>query len=431
MISGTIHQRNSMMITTTHTQTQPHSMSERDKQQGQQNISLPNKQETRLDAQNLQYFNDIAMYKKPEAKYSKRSKRNANYYTFETIDEHSLSELRKVYKNNLKEITLNPNENPTETLMRYDAESIREALETVNAHPEPIQVIHEPQETVQLNKQHHLLSGEMGKPQFAYKVRPRYNFIDKHANDIKKSFNEIQSESHYDYYNLPLRDHFGIEPNAHIKTKTEPISHIKSEYGLTYSRTDPTPHYQSSKGDQIFSRLINAISDDSAKCCNECQRRILHGFEEILKSFKCEICEQTKANCSDLLNINKTLQSNYSLKRDTSHERFVQSDLKCNETEDVTDEDDVANSSQSSVVMRNVKRNTQLTQNHKHSVTSSIDELDQSDDIAEILSFLNELRKQIKRNYKKRPEKQSKSLKNCKIKCREENGKAKNERKAS
>uniref|UniRef100_A0A1B0A5N1 DEC-1 protein N-terminal domain-containing protein n=1 Tax=Glossina pallidipes TaxID=7398 RepID=A0A1B0A5N1_GLOPL len=37
---------NSMMITATHTQTQPHSMPERDKQQGQQNNSLPNKQET-------------------------------------------------------------------------------------------------------------------------------------------------------------------------------------------------------------------------------------------------------------------------------------------------------------------------------------------------------------------------------------------------
>uniref|UniRef100_A0A1B0FAT4 DEC-1 protein N-terminal domain-containing protein n=1 Tax=Glossina morsitans morsitans TaxID=37546 RepID=A0A1B0FAT4_GLOMM len=421
---------NSMMITATHTQTQPHSTPERDKQQGQQNISLPNKQETRLDAQNLQYFNDLVIYKKPEAKYSKRSKRNANYYTFETIDEHSLSELRKVYKNNLKEITLNPNENPTETLMRYDAESIREALETVNAHPEPIQVIHEPQETVELNKQHHLLSGDMGKPQIAYKVRPRYNFIDKQANDIKKSFNEMQSESHYDYYNLPLRDHIGIEPNAHIKSKKEPISHIRSEYGLTHSRTDPTSHYQSSKGDQIFRRLINAISDDSAKCCNECQRTILHGFEEILKSFKCEVCEQTKANCSDLLNINETLESNFSLKRDTSHERFVQNDLICNETESVTGEEDVANSSQNSVVMRNVKRNTQFTQNHKHSVTSSIDDLDQSDDIAEILSFLNELRKQIKRNYKKRPEKQSKALKDWKVKCREANGKAKNEKKA-
>lgn len=49
--------------------------------------------------------------------------------TLETIDEGSLNELRREYKMGLKEITLSPDEDPAEALMRYNAASIREALE--------------------------------------------------------------------------------------------------------------------------------------------------------------------------------------------------------------------------------------------------------------------------------------------------------------
>lgn len=65
-----------------------------------------------------------------------RSKRSAKEYTtLEPIDEKSLNALRKTYKHSLKEITLNPNETPDEALMRYKAESIREALEKANQKP--------------------------------------------------------------------------------------------------------------------------------------------------------------------------------------------------------------------------------------------------------------------------------------------------------
>ena len=65
-----------------------------------------------------------------------RSKRSTEEFTtLEPIDENSLNVLRKTYKNSLKEITLNPNETPAEALMRYKAQSIREALEKANQVP--------------------------------------------------------------------------------------------------------------------------------------------------------------------------------------------------------------------------------------------------------------------------------------------------------
>ncbi|XP_075146443.1 uncharacterized protein LOC142220912 [Haematobia irritans] len=85
--------------------------------------------------------NDFANYKsflivvRPGKKSRKRSRRSAPYTTLEPIDESSLSELRKTYKNSLKEITLNPNETPEQALQRYNAESIREALEKANKTP--------------------------------------------------------------------------------------------------------------------------------------------------------------------------------------------------------------------------------------------------------------------------------------------------------
>ncbi|KAH8387804.1 hypothetical protein KR093_009526, partial [Drosophila rubida] len=60
---------------------------------------------------------------------------SAGYGTLETIDEGSLNVLRKEYKLGLKEITLNPDEDPAEALMRYNAASIREALERASQEP--------------------------------------------------------------------------------------------------------------------------------------------------------------------------------------------------------------------------------------------------------------------------------------------------------
>ncbi|TDG40692.1 hypothetical protein AWZ03_012879 [Drosophila navojoa] len=64
-----------------------------------------------------------------------RSRRNAEYGTLETIDESSLNALRKEYKLGLKEITLSPDEDPAEALMRYNAASVREALERASQEP--------------------------------------------------------------------------------------------------------------------------------------------------------------------------------------------------------------------------------------------------------------------------------------------------------
>lgn len=64
-----------------------------------------------------------------------RHRRNAEYGTLETIDEGSLNALRKEYKLGLKEITLSPDEDPAEALMRYNAASVREALERASQEP--------------------------------------------------------------------------------------------------------------------------------------------------------------------------------------------------------------------------------------------------------------------------------------------------------
>lgn len=66
---------------------------------------------------------------------SRRRRRSAEYGTLETIDEGSLNALRKEYKLGLKEITLSPDEDPAEALMRYNAASIREALERASQEP--------------------------------------------------------------------------------------------------------------------------------------------------------------------------------------------------------------------------------------------------------------------------------------------------------
>ncbi|XP_065371636.1 uncharacterized protein dec [Calliphora vicina] len=79
----------------------------------------------------------IVVIKNSTSKSGSRSrrKRSTEYATLEPIDENSLDALRKTYKNSLKEITLNPNETPAEALMRYNAESIREALQKANQQP--------------------------------------------------------------------------------------------------------------------------------------------------------------------------------------------------------------------------------------------------------------------------------------------------------
>ncbi|XP_052849989.1 defective chorion protein, FC177 isoform isoform X1 [Drosophila gunungcola] len=70
-----------------------------------------------------------------QCKASRRSRRSAEYGTLEAIDEGSLNELRREYKMGLKEITLTPDEDPAEALMRYNAASIREALEQASMEP--------------------------------------------------------------------------------------------------------------------------------------------------------------------------------------------------------------------------------------------------------------------------------------------------------
>ena len=65
----------------------------------------------------------------------RRRRRSADYGTLETIDVGSLNALRKEYKLGLKEITLSPDEDPAEALMRYNAASIREALERASQEP--------------------------------------------------------------------------------------------------------------------------------------------------------------------------------------------------------------------------------------------------------------------------------------------------------
>ncbi|KQS30541.1 defective chorion-1 protein, FC177 isoform isoform X2 [Drosophila erecta] len=70
-----------------------------------------------------------------QCKANRRNKRSVEYGTLETIDEGSLNELRREYKLGLKEITLNPDEDPAEALMRYNAASIREALERASMVP--------------------------------------------------------------------------------------------------------------------------------------------------------------------------------------------------------------------------------------------------------------------------------------------------------
>ncbi|XP_050740646.1 defective chorion-1 protein, FC177 isoform isoform X1 [Drosophila biarmipes] len=70
-----------------------------------------------------------------QCKANRRSKRSVEYGTLETIDEGSLNELRREYKMGLKEITLSPDEDPAEALMRYNAASIREALERASMEP--------------------------------------------------------------------------------------------------------------------------------------------------------------------------------------------------------------------------------------------------------------------------------------------------------
>nr|XP_044252250.1 defective chorion-1 protein, FC177 isoform isoform X2 [Drosophila takahashii] len=70
-----------------------------------------------------------------QCKLNRRSKRSVEYGTLETIDEGSLNELRREYKLGLKEITLSPDEDPAEALMRYNAASIREALERASMEP--------------------------------------------------------------------------------------------------------------------------------------------------------------------------------------------------------------------------------------------------------------------------------------------------------
>lgn len=77
---------------------------------------------------------------KNRSKKGNRPKRHVGYGTLETIDEKQLNELRKTYKNALKEITLQSHEDPTETLMRHNAASIQEALESETHSQEPLEI---------------------------------------------------------------------------------------------------------------------------------------------------------------------------------------------------------------------------------------------------------------------------------------------------
>lgn len=113
-----------------------------------------------------------------------RRKRSAEYATLEPIDENSLDALRKTYKNSLKEITLNPNETPAEALMRYNAESIREALQKANQQPMEIAAGGEGEEaketTTEVEQQHqqqhqpHYHHEEVQEPQVSPQISQAY-----------------------------------------------------------------------------------------------------------------------------------------------------------------------------------------------------------------------------------------------------------------
>lgn len=256
-----------------------------------------------------------------------RHKRNANYGTLQPIDANSLNELRKTYKNSLKEITLNPDEDPAEALMRYNAASIRAALEHANQAPMEINTGCEEATTIEEHNNEAYYDG-VQMPVLnhvpthlpVFSETNNYKIIENTVREpvnVQPQMQQIQfepqssdkSRKHEQECKILKKKQGHIEP---VEDKSFPLFIVDPE------KPKPTNASKVSEATTMISGLseselrtvLELIKQQMQSCCDKCRDRILgniksninalHSYESLQKDEATRMDSKTAVSASNL-----------------------------------------------------------------------------------------------------------------------------------
>ncbi|CAD6995583.1 unnamed protein product [Ceratitis capitata] len=241
-----------------------------------------------------------------------RCKRNANYGTLQAIDARSLNELRKTFKESLKEITLNPDEDPTEALMRYNAASIREALEQANRAPMEVIADDVGMSTMKAHNNEAYYDGiqlpALNHIQTQSNAVPQLNMyaadgLSQH-NHYKLSVEPAKLQPHEKPHQLQQENlHHFNNVESQIKVADREIATAQTTEGTTASSKDEmmSPIFFSGRSESELTAILDLIKQQMQTCCDKCRDRIIanikaniketHSHESSLKESQQQVAE--------------------------------------------------------------------------------------------------------------------------------------------
>uniref|UniRef100_A0A034WKQ1 Defective chorion-1 protein, FC177 isoform n=1 Tax=Bactrocera dorsalis TaxID=27457 RepID=A0A034WKQ1_BACDO len=249
-----------------------------------------------------------------------RQKRNANYGTLQAIDANSLNALRKTYKDSLKEITLNPDEDPAEALMRYNAASIRAALEEANKAPMEINTGGEDVTTIE---------GHNNEAYYDGVQMPILNHVPTHLQVFSEPTPYVADQhsqrNNYKIIDSTVREPVNVQPQMQqiqlqeCKTPKRKQDHMKSVENKSFppaivGSEDPQHLNVSNVSETQTSEselrtVLELIKQQMQTCCDKCRDRILgniksnikalHSYESLQKDEATRIPSKTAVSASN------------------------------------------------------------------------------------------------------------------------------------
>ncbi|XP_036320949.1 defective chorion-1 protein, FC106 isoform isoform X1 [Rhagoletis pomonella] len=220
-----------------------------------------------------------------------RHKRNANFGSLQPIDANSLKELRKTYKDSLKEITLKPDEDPAEALMRYNEASIRHALEQANQEPMEISTDEHAAPSVETQNNdayfkdaqvqvlnHDLATGHVVSQSHLYV--PAHNGQHKHYKVIGEPSSPNLNIREQAIKILTLKDH------TKSLDKTEILAAIKNSHETSVSSKksiDAPQNIIFTLPESELKTVLELISHQMQMCCDKCRDRIISSIKANIK----------------------------------------------------------------------------------------------------------------------------------------------------
>lgn len=240
-----------------------------------------------------------------------RHKRNANYGTLQAIDTNSLKELRETYKDSLKEITLNPEEDPAEALMRYNIASIRAALEHANQAPMEVSTGGGDASTIEAHNNDayydssHMRVLNHGPPHSHVLSEPNLYVADQHSHHNNHKFIEkivrepanVQPEMQQQQRVQQSSDksHAYEQEYKILKRKQDHVKPLDNE-NISLVITDPeepqltkvskvseTQAVVPGSSETELRAVLELIKQQMQTCCDKCRDRILSNIKTNIK----------------------------------------------------------------------------------------------------------------------------------------------------